>query len=135
MELRTSIKGIVCNVWSDEAREASAEVRREHAVGDRVKVKSTGKMGTISEMAGSYRNVSGSKGEHVGTFHKDELTHAEMPTGDLKHIKQQITAHKKYMKDNGIRRTSFMNGGLSREEQQANEKMFLLESKKKDLGG
>jgi hypothetical protein len=33
MELKTGSKNVVCNVWSDEAREAAAEARRSHATG------------------------------------------------------------------------------------------------------
>ena len=46
-------------------------------------------------------------------------------------IQNRIRAHKAYMRKAGIKRRSFMNGGLSGEEYSANKTLFALETELK----
>jgi hypothetical protein len=46
----------------------------------------------------------------------------------IKEIQADIRQHKAWMKDSGIRRTSFMNGGLDTRTYQANARLFALET-------
>jgi hypothetical protein len=46
-------------------------------------------------------------------------------------IRNRIRAHKAYMRKAGIKRRSFMNGGLSGEDYSANKTLFALETELK----
>lgn len=52
---------------------------------------------------------------------------------ELQDLKQQKRELQRRMRESGIRRTSFMNGGLSPEEYRANAEMFRLETSIKSL--
>lgn len=51
---------------------------------------------------------------------------------DLKAIKADLRATRAEMRALGIKRTSCFNGGLDRETQRFNERMFALETEKQD---
>lgn len=46
----------------------------------------------------------------------------------VKEIKAEIKELQGYMKENGIRKTSFMNGGLDRETYRCNARLFALKT-------
>ena len=46
----------------------------------------------------------------------------------IKEAKQQKRELLKYMKESNVRRISFMNGGLSREESRCNAELFKLDT-------
>jgi len=52
---------------------------------------------------------------------------------DLKAIKSDLRELRKEMRLRGIKRTSCFNGGMDRETQRYNERVFALETEKQDV--